>query len=439
VLEFVHPDDIPKVKHLAELMQQGKGLYENVLFRLRRNDGEYRIMRGLVKRMDGNHPLLQGYIINFWDVTEIQKSQQALKESEEKLRAIFNAFPDIYFKIDFDGNIMEISPSVKKVAGFEPEEVIGKNITTFTRFDVDWEHSKQAFVERNKIQDINIIIFNKENRKINCSLNAQVVKNDQGEIVGFEGTLRDITRRIRMDEDLKKSQRKLEIANDSKEKLLSIIAHDLRGAIGTQKAILNMVSTDMDDFSKKEIASLISTIKNSVDSTYTIVENLLSWARIMRENIMPRLATNNLYPVIKDALDVLKEQAKSKNIALVYEGPKAVTASFDPDLMNIVFRNLISNAIKFSNPDSKIKVQVLNEPEVLEISVVDTGIGMTQEEIKNIFSNTEKLASRPGTNREKGTGLGLIIVREFIAMNRGRLSIESEPGKGTRFIIRFPA
>ncbi|MBE0649316.1 MAG: tetratricopeptide repeat protein [Bacteroidales bacterium] len=437
-LQFVHPDDIPALMQIADLMKKGVMIHKNVLFRLRRTDGEYRMMRGLFKRIEENHPLLKGYIINFWDVTEIQKSQQALKESEEKFRNIFNAFPDIYFKMDDDGVIMEVSPSVKKIARYEPSEIIGKKVTSFTQFSVDWDQAKENFIEQNRIQDLNIIISAKGNKKIDCSLNAQVIRDESGDVVGFEGTLRDITRRIRMDEDLKRSQQKLKVANDSKEKLLSVIAHDFRGAVGTQKSILNMVSEDLADFSKEEIASLIITIKNSVDSTYTIVENLLSWARIMRENIMPRLAVNNFYPVIKDVLEVLKEQAKSKDIALVYKGSKAAKASFDPDLMDIVFRNLISNAIKYSNPGSEVVISVLNEPESLEIIVEDSGIGITQDEIRNIQSNTEKLTSRPGTKSEKGTGLGLIIVREFVAMNQGKLFVESEPGKGTRFIIQFP-
>lgn len=438
VLEFIHPEDIEAVKEIANIMRNGETLHENLVFRLRKSDGEYRAMRGLIKKIEGNHPLLKGYIINFWDVTEIQKSQQALKESEEKFREIFNAFPDIYFKMNSEGIFTEMSPSVKKIAGYEREELIGKPVSSFTHLKLDWNNLRKTFLDREKIQDMNVKIYTKENKQINCSLNAHVIKDKDDTVMGFEGTVHDITRRVQTQNDLKKSQRKLKVANDSKEKLLSIIAHDLRGAVGTQKAILNEVTDDFEALSKKEIADLVSIIKNSTDSTYAVVENLLSWARAMRENIMPRLSNNNFYPVIKDVIDVLNEQAKSKEIDLIYEGPKAVPASFDPDLMNIVFRNLISNAIKFSNPGSEVKVKVISNLEGTKISIEDQGVGMSQDEINSILSNSGKLESKPGTKNEKGTGLGLVIVREFVAMNQGKLFIESESGQGTRFIIQFP-
>ncbi len=437
IFEFIHPDDIEAVKNIAAMMKKGENVNQNLVFRLRKSDGEYRTMRGLIKKIEGDHPLLKGYIINFWDVTEIQKSQQALKASEEKFREIFYAFPDIYFKMNPEGIITEISPSVKKIAGYEREELIGKPVSSFTHLSIEWNNVRKTFLSRTKIHDLNVMIYTKDNNQIHCSLTAHIIRNENNEVVGIDGTLRDITQRVKTEKDLKKSQRKLEVANDSKEKLLSIIGHDLRGAVGTQKAILNAVEDDFESLSREEISELITTIKNSADSTYTVVENLLSWARIMRDNITPRLSSNNFYPVIKNAMDVSNEQAKSKDISLIYEGPKSIIVFFDPDLMNIVFRNLINNAIKFSNPGNEIKVKVLNHSQGVEIMVEDQGVGMSQEDISHILSNSEKLVSTSGTKKEKGTGLGLIIVKEFIAMNQGKLFIESEPGKGTRFIIRF--
>jgi len=438
IFEFIHPDDIPDVKNIATTMEKGESLHQNLIFRFRKSDGEYRIMQGLIKKIEGDHPLLKGYILNFWDVTEIQKSQQALKESEEKFRGIFNAFPDIYFKMNPEGIITEVSPSVKKITGYGRREIIGKPVSSFTHLSIGWDHVRKVFLNRIKVQDANVKIFTKENEQIHCSVNAHIVKNEDGKLEGFEGVLRDITRRVKIEKELKKSQRKFEAANVSKDKLLSIIGHDLSGAVGTQKAIINLVEDDFDRLSKEDISEIVKTIKKSTDSTYTIVENLLSWARIMKENITPKLSRNNFYTVIKDAMDVLNEQAKLKDISLVYEGSQEITGYFDPDLMNIVFHNLISNAIKFSNPADEIKVRCLRNERGIEISVEDHGVGMSQDQIKKILSNTIKIDSQRGTKNEKGTGLGLIIVKEFIAMNRGEFSVESESGKGTRFIIRFP-
>lgn len=437
--DYVHPDDVPHMRKLMDEMKQGKKNRQDLLFRLQNKEGEYRTMRGVAKRLvDNENSMLKGAIVNFWDVTEIQKSQQALKESEEKFRNIFNAFPDIYFKIDIDGTLTDVSPSVKRITGFEPDEVIGKSVSSFIQLSNDWEQIRQKLMKRLKIEDLNLSLLPKKKVKLDCSLNAQAIKDADGTIIGFEGTLRDITKRVKAKAALKRSQRKLKIANDSKDKLLSIIGHDLRGAVGTQKAFLSMISKDLSTLSREEISDIIRAIKNSVDSSYTLVGNLLSWANIMRENIVPRFKNNRIYPVVMDSMTVLEEQAKSKNIALIYEGKKDVVASFDPDLMNIVFRNLISNAVKFSNPGSEVKISVMSETEYVQVSVEDHGVGMSKEDIGRVLSKSISLVSRPGTHNEKGTGLGLIVVREFINMNKGKLTIESREGEGTRFIIQFP-
>lgn len=438
VLDHIHPDDIALLNKLVGDIKKGKKEHDELLFRLQNSDGEYRTMRGVVKKIKNEGLLMKGFIVNFWDVTEIQKSQQALRESEEKFRNIFNAFPDIYFKINKEDVITDVSPSIKRITGFDPDEVVGKPISTFTKLNIDWEQTRQRLIDRSKVEDLNLSLLSKDKVEIACSLTAQVIKNAQGSVVGFEGTLRDITKRISADKELKNSQKKLKVANDSKDKLLSIIAHDLRGAIGTQKAFMSLIAEDISDFSEEELSNLLTAIKNSVDSTFTLVENLLSWARIMRENIVPRLSDHNISDVIRGSMDVMKEQANSKNISLVYEGKKHVVEAIDPDLMNIAFRNLISNAIKFSNPGSEIKISVVTESKGVEVIVEDHGVGMNKEDIDEILSNTERLVSRLGTNKEKGTGLGLVIVREFIAMNNGKLLIESQQGVGTRFIIQFP-
>lgn len=429
-LEFVHPDDIPDLLVLLKELQQGTVVRAELNFRLRNKKGEYREVKGIVKSML-NNPEYEGFILNFWDVTESRKAEKALAESEQKFRQIFNSISDVYFRLNKNGEVIEISPSVTAVTGFESEEVIGKHADDFMEFPVEWEKARRVFARRKSLDDLDIIIKTKSGKKIHCSLNAHILTNDEQKIEGYQGTLRDISQRVEVEHELQK-------ANESKDQILSIIGHDLMGPIGTQKSLLDMMSDEIEEFSKEEMVQLLQSMRPAMDATFTMIENLLSWARIMRQSITPRLAENELYPVIAKVLDLLKQQARKKDISLKYDGDPHFKCIFDKNLIEIVVRNLVSNAIKFSKMGDTVTIRAENVNGACQISVIDRGIGMDDEDIRKIFSETEKLESTLGTNREKGTGLGLIIVKEFIEKNHGKLYIKSEKGKGTTFTFTLP-
>ena len=435
--DFVHPDDQERLKKQLNDFFYGDLQRLEISFRLRKSNGEYRDMQGVFNnRLD--NPDLNGYVLNFWDVTELRKTQQAILESEKKYYHIFNAFPDIYFRIDAHGVITEISPSVKSVTGYEREEALGKTLYDFAELDRPWPRIREILYRLQHVKDYTLTLHTKKGEPLYCSLNIHDMKDAEGRLSGFEGVLRDITARILAERRLRKSERELKEANASKDKILSIIGHDLLGPIGTQKSILDMVIDDVEDFSREEILNLLKTMKPSLDATYTMIENLLSWARIMRRSIKPNLQNDNLAVVVEKSFDLLQQQAAQKNIRLVYEGDKEVKAVFDKNLMDIVIRNLLSNAIKFSDTDSTIRVSVVKNQTGVRVSVSDEGMGLTQKQIEKILKEKEKMESRLGTRKEKGTGLGLVVVKEFIQLNKGKLSIESEPGKGTVFSFTLP-
>lgn len=435
--DFIHPDEVEQLKKTLADFFQGRQPRIEFSFRLQRSTGEYRYMQGVFNnRLD--NPDLNGFVLNFWDVTELRKTQQAISESEKKYYEIFNAFPDIYFRINAEGIITEISPSVKSVSGYDRNEVIGKTLYDFVEVDREWPRVSKILHRLQHVKDYNLTLRTKNGKQIYCSLNIHDLRDQQGKLSGFEGVLRDITDRILAENQLRKSECELKEANASKDKILSIIGHDLLGPIGTQKSILDMVIDDLEDFSREEILSLLKTMKPSLDATFNMIENLLSWARIMRRSIKPNLQPNNLPAIVEKSFDLLEQQAVQKNIRLIYDGEKEVKALFDKNLIDIVVRNLLSNAIKFSNPDSEIRVIVTKRENEVQVSVSDQGMGLTEEEIHKILNEKEKMESRLGTRKEKGTGLGLVVVKEFIQLNNGRLHIESKPGKGTTFTFTLP-
>jgi len=436
--DFVHPSEEETIKKILKQLSQGKKKRVEFYFRLKKSTGEYRYMQGVFNNLLDN-PDLKALVLNFWDITELRKTQQAISESEKKYYGIFNAFPDIYFRINMKGIITEISPSVSSIAGYDRYEVIDNSIFDFVELDIDWGKALRILFRLKHVKDFSLTLRTKNGKKIYCSLNVFDVKNSQGEVIGFEGVLRDISGRVVAEKQLLQSEHELKEANASKDKILSIIGHDLMGPIGTQKSILDMVIDDVEDFSREEILRLLQSMKPSLDATFTMIENLLSWARIMRRSIKPNLKQNNLSLIVERSFDLLNQQAEQKKIKLVYSGEKEVLAVFDKNLIEIVVRNLLSNAIKFSNPGSEISVAAVKKGDKVEMSISDQGMGLSEEDIQKIMKEKEKMESRLGTQKEKGTGLGLIVVKEFIQHNNGQLSIKGEPGRGTTFSFILPA
>ena len=437
-LDYVHPDEVETVKKVLQQLSQGEKKRVEFYFRLKKSTGEYRYMQGIFNnRLD--NPDLKAFVLNFWDITELRKTQQAISESEKKYYDIFNAFPDIYFRIDMKGIITEISPSVSSIAGFDRNEVVDNSIFDFVELDMEWEKARKILYILKHVKDFSLTLRTKNRKKIYCSLNVNDVKNSQDEIIGFEGVLRDISGRVMAERQLQQSEYELKESNASKDKILSIIGHDLLGPIGTQKSILDMVIDDVEDFSRGEILRLLQTMKPSLDATFTMIENLLSWARIMRRSIKPNLKQNNLSLIVERSFDLLEQQARQKKIKLIYSGNKEVLAIFDKNLIEIVIRNLLSNAIKFSNPDSEIRVTADRKENKVEVSISDQGMILSEEDIQKILKEKEKMESRLGTQKEKGTGLGLVVVKEFIRHNKGKLFIKSQPDQGTTFSFVLPA
>lgn len=206
-----------------------------------------------------------------------------------------------------------------------------------------------------------------------------------------------------------------------------------------QKNILDLVLSDIDSMPKEEIISFLKTIKPSLDATFFMIENLLSWARIMRNAIQPSINIYNVYKVITQAFDFLNTQADTKNVKLTFEGDKNLKAGFDINMIDIVLRNLITNAIKFSPKGETVTVSATKAGDNVRISVIDRGIGIPYEILEELRKEKHKTRSRIGTSNEKGTGLGLVVVKEFLTKLGSKLNISSEEGKGSVFYFDLPA
>jgi signal transduction histidine kinase len=230
----------------------------------------------------------------------------------------------------------------------------------------------------------------------------------------------------------------LDELNQTKNKLFSIIAHDLRGPIGSTSTFLELLTTHESEFSKQELLENLILIKDSSKATFKLLENLLTWARAQKGEIVFNPQKNNLFKLVQSNIDLFASNADNKKIQTLNEINPELIFEFDLEMINTVMRNLINNAIKYTNEDGTITISAKEFEENIEISVEDTGIGMDSDNAELLFITDLKRNRKEGTKGEKGTGLGLILCREFVTKHNGNIWAESELGLGSTFKFTLP-
>ena len=242
---------------------------------------------------------------------------------------------------------------------------------------------------------------------------------------------------IQQSEELKTINDQLKTLNNTKDKLFSIIAHDLRNPFNIILGHSNILREDFERLEQEEIRDSIEYIDNSSRNAYELLQNLLEWSRSQIGRIESDPTFIKLYHLVEKSLNLQLHMAESKEIQLLNLVSEEVLAFADEDMIHTTLRNLVSNAIKFTPRGGKIEVTGEIKEDFVEVTVEDNGIGIKQENISKLFS-LEESYSTSGTEEEQGTGLGLILCKDFVQRNNGDIYIESESGKGTRFIIRLP-
>lgn len=239
--------------------------------------------------------------------------------------------------------------------------------------------------------------------------------------------------------ELEASKMELELANSTKNRFFSIVAHDLKNPFNALINYSDILLTDFKELTDDEKIKFIKGIKDSSESTYKFLQNLLIWARAQtnRINCIPKEV--NIKLVVDDIFKVLNVYSNDKKIKLISSLDNDTFVFADENMLNTIFINLLTNAIKYSNEGHSVYVDFVEaDNNSIKISIRDEGVGMNDETLKRLFQ-IEYNHSNDGTKGEKGTGLGLIITNEFIKANNGKIEVESKQGVGTTFYITLPA
>jgi signal transduction histidine kinase len=262
---------------------------------------------------------------------------------------------------------------------------------------------------------------------------SDIRRYDDGVAVSFQ----DITGRKKEIQKTGKLNQQLKYSNAQKDKLFSIIAHDFRTPFAGCLGMLEMVLEDRDAYERDDLYEMLEMIYKQSRSTYHLLESLLDWALIQQNQLNFSPVRTDLQAIVDLMFRMLNHDAAEKNIGLKNSIPKGTIVYADKYMLRTILRNLISNGIKFTNPDGKIIIDAEKKGEFVEISVTDNGIGIQKGSQKKIFDIDYQYIGK-GTNGEKGTGIGLHVCRDFIHKHGGEIRVESKPGTGSTFRFSLP-
>lgn len=236
---------------------------------------------------------------------------------------------------------------------------------------------------------------------------------------------------------IEKHNRLLVEVNSTKDKILSVVAHDLRNYFNSILGLSDFLGTVDDEVTIGSQRKKIRLIHSASNSAYLLLSNLLEWAKTKTEKVAFEPHEFYLESLVKSVIDTCKPEADIKEINLIVNFQKGIQVCADQNMIRTVLRNLVLNAIKYSYKYNDVILQIEQLNNYVEISVIDKGIGMTREEVDHLIGESN-YSSKPGTNKEKGSGLGLQISKEFIKQHKSQLNIESQAQKGSRFSFTLP-
>ena len=345
------------------------------------------------------------------------------------------------FSINLKTNQVTWTEELYKMYGFDPAlppPLLNESQKLFT--PESWELLSASIAKTAQTgvpYEIELKTIIKDDRNGWMWARGEAIKDADGEITEIWGAVQNITERKQIEEVLAKSEAKLKELNATKDKFFSIIAHDLKSPFTNILGFSEILQKEARNLDINSIVAFADTINSTARQTFNLLENLLDWARMQQNGFYFEPQTISLSFLLKTELEDLRYNADQKNIALVNEITEEIVVTADEKMLSSVLRNLISNAIKFTPKGGRVKIEAKTDTDQVKVSVSDTGIGMEKDIIDKLFKIETSFTLR-GTGNEKGTGLGLLLCKEFVEKHRGTISVESETGKGSRFTFSIP-
>ncbi len=234
-----------------------------------------------------------------------------------------------------------------------------------------------------------------------------------------------------------KMNNKLQKINHTKDKVFSVISHDLKSPFNSLIGFSEVLMEELEERNYEDAKHQAYLLNKTANDSFMLINNLLNWSRSQRESISFEPEELLLDEVVNSVLSIAESAAEEKNISIHKQYDENLTLMADQDLLNTILTNLITNAIKFTHVEGKVSIEAKKDGQNIRISIIDNGVGISDENLKKLFDLGESFSTR-GTGNEKGTGLGLMVCKDFVELHGGTINIESTQGKGSRFTFSIP-
>jgi len=404
-----------------------------------------------------------------------EATREVLEREERRYRSLIETMNDGFWAIDSSGRTTMVNHKVREMLGYSEKELIGKHVFSFLDEKAREEVERQLKLRKQGVSSTyEIEIIRKDGKKLPVLLSASPIFESDGTFKGSFAVVTDISRLKEMEaqlreysqnlelmveertrdlrtardslmnmlEDLRESKRELAMAYEElkdidrlKTDIISNVSHELRTPITIAKSAVEL---SREETESKEIRKYLTMCDNALSRLNELVENLVGASILYRGGYKPELELVDVRDVIKEVVASHEAQAREKGVKLSFNTRARAKARVDVNGLRRILSNLLDNAIKFNNPGGEVKINVENKDGFVRLSVADTGIGMEKGQLDRIWEPFYQID--PSTTRQYGgTGIGLTLVKSYVEAMKGRVEVESEPGRGSTFHVYLPS
>jgi PAS domain S-box-containing protein len=388
-----------------------------------------------------NEDVLGKSLIEMRDNLKQSKQEIELKNKElEKLSTVAQNTDNAVMILANDGKIEWVNEAFTKMYGYNLDELfeLAENLAQISNYPKIKDLITACVKNKNAVY-YNSMITSKFGEKVYAQTTISPVIDDDGEVnrlVAIDSNITEIKQaqeEIKAQRDQLKNQRnQLQELNATKDKFFSILAHDLKNPFSSLHSMSEMLTESFNQLDEEDKFQLSQKISQNASHIYDLLDDLLTWSRLQRGLVDYNPIEFNLAQLIDINLNINRLAAEKKLIKISANYPNDLTAVADRDMINTVIRNLVNNAVKFTEKGGTIEVKAQKSNGTIQVSVIDNGLGISKEDQEKLFRIDIKTKSI-GKSKEKGTGLGLILCKEFVEKNGGKIWVESLENKGSQF------